>query len=272
MVLLCLHLDVFKNLSEKAMAPHSSTLAWKIPWMEEPGRLKSSMLMPYFLPHNYQRKSPSWLGESSKQRSLFLLTDTNHLAIFPVSQDLVWLLLTTLNSFLIGDSLRLWKYDYFLLKPLQGRQKPTEGSIYLKACLCDFGLGVLAWLLDNTTFEKELLIFLLSSYLKWMPDSQSLGIFQLDRPILEVGQLTLYEWHSGMSSKSLLCQMNVLYWWMHPGWPQQSTGFQWKSDSYPYAGKHDFPLCCLSQIRVTDFFFFLVPQIHSLSLMPRPGL
>ena len=27
--------------SEKAMAPHSSTLAWKIPWMEEPGRLES---------------------------------------------------------------------------------------------------------------------------------------------------------------------------------------------------------------------------------------
>jgi len=27
--------------TEKAMAPHSSTLAWKIPWMEEPGGLKS---------------------------------------------------------------------------------------------------------------------------------------------------------------------------------------------------------------------------------------
>ena len=26
---------------EKAMAPHSSTLAWKIPWMEEPGGLQS---------------------------------------------------------------------------------------------------------------------------------------------------------------------------------------------------------------------------------------
>ena len=25
----------------KAMAPHSSTLAWKIPWTEEPGRLQS---------------------------------------------------------------------------------------------------------------------------------------------------------------------------------------------------------------------------------------
>ena len=27
--------------SEKAMAPYSSTLAWKIPWAEEPGRLQS---------------------------------------------------------------------------------------------------------------------------------------------------------------------------------------------------------------------------------------
>ena len=26
---------------EKAMAPHSSTVAWKIPWMDEPGRLQS---------------------------------------------------------------------------------------------------------------------------------------------------------------------------------------------------------------------------------------
>ena len=27
--------------TESAMAPHSSTLAWKIPWKEEPGRLQS---------------------------------------------------------------------------------------------------------------------------------------------------------------------------------------------------------------------------------------
>ena len=26
---------------EKGMATHSSTLAWRIPWMEEPGRLQS---------------------------------------------------------------------------------------------------------------------------------------------------------------------------------------------------------------------------------------
>ena len=29
------------SLLEKAMAPHSSTLAWKIPWTEEPGGLQS---------------------------------------------------------------------------------------------------------------------------------------------------------------------------------------------------------------------------------------
>ena len=32
---------VLWDLSEKAIAPHSSTLAWKIPWTEEPGRLQS---------------------------------------------------------------------------------------------------------------------------------------------------------------------------------------------------------------------------------------
>ena len=32
---------IFIDLMEKAMAPHSSTLAWKIPWMEEPGGLQS---------------------------------------------------------------------------------------------------------------------------------------------------------------------------------------------------------------------------------------
>ena len=31
----------YDGFSEKTMAPHSSTLAWKIPWMEEPSRLQS---------------------------------------------------------------------------------------------------------------------------------------------------------------------------------------------------------------------------------------
>ena len=36
-----LHLAYLYGGLEKTMAPHSSTLAWKIPWTEEPGRLQS---------------------------------------------------------------------------------------------------------------------------------------------------------------------------------------------------------------------------------------
>ena len=50
---ICQYIDIWvglhnPNLShytwdlEKAMAPHSSTPAWKIPWMEEPGGLQST--------------------------------------------------------------------------------------------------------------------------------------------------------------------------------------------------------------------------------------
>ena len=31
----------WEDILEKEMATHSSTLAWKIPWMEKPGRLQS---------------------------------------------------------------------------------------------------------------------------------------------------------------------------------------------------------------------------------------
>ena len=41
-LLSCMSKPQFKTSSlQKAMAPHSSTLAWKIPWMEQPGRLQS---------------------------------------------------------------------------------------------------------------------------------------------------------------------------------------------------------------------------------------
>ena len=36
-----IYMSLSKLWVEKAMAPHSSTLAWKIPWTEEPGGLRS---------------------------------------------------------------------------------------------------------------------------------------------------------------------------------------------------------------------------------------
>ena len=69
---------------EKAMAPHSSTLTWKIPWMEEPGRLQSmgslrvrhdwATSLSLFTFMYWRRKwqpTPVFLpGESQWQRSL----------------------------------------------------------------------------------------------------------------------------------------------------------------------------------------------------------
>ena len=66
-------------MQEKAMATHSSTLAWKIPWMEEPGRLQP-MGSPgvghdFTFTFMYWRRkwqpTPVFLpGESRGQRSL----------------------------------------------------------------------------------------------------------------------------------------------------------------------------------------------------------
>ena len=66
-----------------SMVPHSSTLAWKIPWMEEPGRLQSmgslesdttSLSLSLFTFMHWRRKwqpTPVFFpGESQGQRSL----------------------------------------------------------------------------------------------------------------------------------------------------------------------------------------------------------
>ena len=40
------HFSFAQLFEEKAMATHSSTLAWKVPWMEEPGGLWSTRSLP----------------------------------------------------------------------------------------------------------------------------------------------------------------------------------------------------------------------------------
>ena len=65
---------------EKAMATHSSTLAWKIPWTEEPGRLQSMgslrvltslLLFTFMLWRRKWQPTPVFLpGESQGRGSL----------------------------------------------------------------------------------------------------------------------------------------------------------------------------------------------------------
>ena len=83
---------------EKAMATHSSTFAWKIPWMEEPGRLQSMGLLrvrhdwatslSLFTFMHWRRKwqpTPAFLpGESQGWGSLVA-------AVYGVTQSRTWL-------------------------------------------------------------------------------------------------------------------------------------------------------------------------------------
>ena len=88
------------NYSEKAMAPYSSTLAWRIPWMEEPGGLQSmgslrvglhdwTTSLSLFTFMHWRRKwqpTPVFLpGESQGQRSLL------GCAVYGVAQSWTWL-------------------------------------------------------------------------------------------------------------------------------------------------------------------------------------
>ena len=81
---LCYQLPFLLHLLEKAMTPYSSTLAWKIPWTEEPGGLQSlgslrvrydwvtSLSLFTFTQWTKKRQStPVFLpGESQGRRSL----------------------------------------------------------------------------------------------------------------------------------------------------------------------------------------------------------
>ena len=77
-----------------AIAPHSSTLAWKIPWMEEPGRLQSMGLLR--VGHNWAI-SLSCIGEGNgNPLQYFCLENLRDggacwAAVYGVSQSWTWL-------------------------------------------------------------------------------------------------------------------------------------------------------------------------------------
>ena len=87
--------------TEKAMVPHSSALAWKIPWMEEPGGLQSIgslrvghdwvTFLSLFTFMYWRRKwqpSPVFLpGESQGRGSLVMDREAWHAAIHGVAKS-----------------------------------------------------------------------------------------------------------------------------------------------------------------------------------------
>ena len=98
---------------EKEMAPHSSTLAWKIPWMEEPGRLQSM---------RSQRVRHDWMISLSFTFSIFITSFlklgsgslNKYFYFFVLSGDFSysfnWEFLNFSVSMNLGENYLLWSW------------------------------------------------------------------------------------------------------------------------------------------------------------------
>ena len=128
---------------EKAVAPHSSTLAWKIPWMEEPGRLQSmgslqvghdwATSLSFFPFMHWRRKwQPTAVfspGESQGRGSLWA-------AVYGVAQSrtrLKWLSSSSSSSTVVWTFFDIvflwWKLTFFSCVDLSFPNLPTY-SVY----------------------------------------------------------------------------------------------------------------------------------------------
>ena len=103
---------------EKAMAPHSSTLAWKIPWMEDPGRLQS--MGSRRVGHNWET-SLSCIGEGNGNPLQCSCLENSRdegawwAAVYGVVQSQTWLKWLSSSSsrrnLLTGERKQEWSWD-----------------------------------------------------------------------------------------------------------------------------------------------------------------
>ena len=121
-------------ISEKAMATHSSTLAWKIPWTEEPGRLQSMLLL--WVGHNWATSLSLFTfgeghGNPLQCSSLENPRDGGAwwAAIYGVAQSQTWL--KRLSSSSSSSSWNIYKWidviSEIYFKTLWGKEKKRQG-------------------------------------------------------------------------------------------------------------------------------------------------
>ena len=103
---------VIKWSLEKEMTTHSSTLAWKIPWMEEPGRLQSM---------GSQRVGQDWATSLSPSPKM---QEVNERLDRTLSCKIIYLILKSVlwNMLFITTILFSWEYFQSLWMPfLKGK-------------------------------------------------------------------------------------------------------------------------------------------------------
>ena len=156
---------------EKAMAPHSSTLAWKIPWMEEPGRLQSvgsprvghnwvtSLSLFTFM--HWRRKwqpAPVFLPGKSQGRGSLVG------AVYGVAQSRTWLKRLSSSS----SSSSAYVNPKLLIYPLPSVSPLVNVSLFwsLWVCFCFINKFIcIVFLLDSTCkWHHMVLVFLSLAY------------------------------------------------------------------------------------------------------------
>ena len=149
--LVCLDFSVLSlsRLMEKAMAPHSSTLAWKIPWTEEPGGLQSM---------GFQRVGHDWAtslscigeGNGNPLQCSCLENPMDRgawwAAVYGVTQSRTWLKRLSSSSSMNICACR--REDTFLrttqMTPLTGLYRLCMRFIYLLLAFINFYWSTLA--------------------------------------------------------------------------------------------------------------------------------
>ena len=114
---------------EKAMAIHSSTLAWKIPWTEEPGRLQSTG--SHRVGHNWSDLAAAavfWILTSCQMYGLQILSPIGCLFTLLIASLAVQKLFRLMQSHLL-----LFAFVFLLLRsyPRNHHQNQCEGDFSL---------------------------------------------------------------------------------------------------------------------------------------------
>ena len=137
---------------EKEMTTHSSTLAWKIPWMEEPGRLQSM---------GSQRVGHDWA--TSLSLSLYWQTECKNSDMEGEGEDNeIWVLILFLfrvtNA--VEGGATYWEEKEWVKKSLEGKARFTFGQVKFERYITYSNGDVNPWFLVEVFSIKDILIYI----------------------------------------------------------------------------------------------------------------